>query len=195
MCGNIIDQFGDHALSYGSGPLRTKRHDSLRDIVWHALHTDNSGVKKEQRIGGRNLHRPGDIYHPDFTNGKPAFFDITVRNPLQPSYIVAAATSAGAAALAGEMEKDAYRDDVVTAAAGEFFPLALETLGYWTPSSLKTLKIIASKTTTCNTTSLSQAFQNLIEQLSLKLWLFNARLVHGCMQLHSSSDSLWDLLT
>ena len=105
VCGHIIDQFGDHALSCGSGPLRTKRHDSLRDIVWHALHTDNSGVKKEQRIGGQDLHRPGDIYHPDFTNGKPAFSDITVRNSLQPSYIVAAATSAGAAALAGKMEK------------------------------------------------------------------------------------------
>ena len=114
------------------------------------------------------------IYHPDFINGKPAFFDITVRNSLQPSYIVAAATSAGAAALAGEMEKDAYHEDAVAAAGGQFFPLALETLGYWTPSTLKTLKIIASKTTTCNTTSLSQAFQNLMEQSSVKLWTFNA---------------------
>ena len=195
MCGPSIDQFGDHALSCESGPLRTKLHDSLRDIVWHALHTANSEVKKKQRIGGRDLYRPGDIYHPDFTNGKPAFFDITIRNSLQPSYIVAAATSAGAAALAGEMEKDAYHDDIVAAAGREFFPLALVTLGNWTPSSLMTLKIITLKTTTCNTTSLSQAFQNLIEQLSVKLWLFNARLVHGCMQLHSSSGSLWDLLT
>ena len=93
------------------------------------------------------------------------------------------------------MEKDAYHGDIVAAAGGEFFPLALETLGYWTPSSLKTLKIIALKTTTCNTRSLSQAFQNLFEQLSVKLWSFNARLVHGCMQLHSFSDSFWDLLT
>ena len=92
VCGHIVDQFGDHVLSCGNGPLRTKRHDGLRDIIWHALHTDNSEVKKEQRIGGRDLHRPGDIYHPDFINGKPAFFDITVRNSLQSSYIVAAAT-------------------------------------------------------------------------------------------------------
>ena len=53
---------------------------------------------------------------------------MTVRNSLQPSYNVAAATSAGAAALAGEMEKDAYHDDIVAAAGGEFFSLALETL-------------------------------------------------------------------
>ena len=142
VCGYIIDQFGDHTLSCGSGPLRTKRDDSLRDIVWQALHTDNSGVKKQQRIGGRDFHQPGDIYHPDFTNnGKPAFFDITVRNSLQPSYIVAAATSTGAAALAGEMEIYAYHDDIVAAAGGEFFSLALETLRYRTPSSLKTIYI------------------------------------------------------
>ena len=72
------------------------------------------------------------------------------------------------------MEKDAYHEDAVAAAGGQFFPLALETLGYWTPSTLKTLKIIASKTTTCNTTSLSQAFQNLMEQSSVKLWTFDA---------------------
>ena len=94
-------------------------------------------VMKEQRIGGRDLHRPGDIYHHDFTNGKPAFFDITVRNSLQASYIVAAATSAGAAALTGEMEKDAYHDETVAAAGGEFSSLALKTLRCWTPSCLK----------------------------------------------------------
>ena len=55
---------------------------------------------------------------------------------------------------------------------GQFYPLASETLGYWTPSSLKILKTIASKTTTCNTTSLAQAFENLMQQLSVRLWTF-----------------------
>ena len=49
--------------------------------------------------------RPGDIYHPDFINEKPAFFDVTVRNSLQSCYGVTCATSAGTAALAGEGEK------------------------------------------------------------------------------------------
>ena len=61
VCGHIVDQFGDHVLSCGNGPLRTKRHDGLRGIIWHALHTDNSEVKNEQRIGGRDLHRPFTI--------------------------------------------------------------------------------------------------------------------------------------
>ena len=113
VCGHVLDTFGDHGLSCGIGPTRTKRHDSLRDILWHALLTDNSDVKKEQRTGGQDSsHRPGDIYHPDFINGKPAFFDITVRNSLQPRYVVSSATSAGTAALAGEAEKD--EEDVVS---------------------------------------------------------------------------------
>ena len=196
VCGHVLDTFGDHALSCGSGPTRTKRHDSLRDILWHALLTDNSDVKKEQRTGRQDSsHRPGDIYHPDFINGKPAFFDITVRNSLQPRYVVSSATSAGTAALAGEAEKDERHEEDVVSSGGLFFPLAVETLGYWTPSSLKTLKTIASKTTSCNTTSLSQAFSNLMQQLSVKLWVYNARLVHGCLQLHSCNDSFWDLPT
>ena len=152
-------------------------------------------IKKEQRTGGQDSsHRPGDIYHPDFINGNPAFFEITVRNSLQPRYVVSSATSAGTAALAGEAEKDERHEEDVVSSGGLFFPLAVETLGYWTPSSLKTLKTIASKTT-CNTTSLSQAFSNLMQQLSVKLWVYNARLVHGCLQLHSCNDSFWDLPT
>ena len=83
----------------------------------------------------------------------------------------------------------------VIAAGGQFYPLASETLGYWTPSSLKILKTIASKTTTCNTTSLAQAFENLMQQLSVRLWTFNAHMEHSLLQLHFNDDSLWDLPT
>ena len=50
--------------------------------------------------------RPGDIFHPDFERGLPTYFDLTVRNSLQPAYLIKAATCAGAAAEAGELEKD-----------------------------------------------------------------------------------------
>ena len=129
----------------------------------------------------------------------------SVRNSLQPRYVVSSATSAqegpgyatgaGTAALAGEAEKDELHEEDVVSSGGLFFPLAVETLGYWTPSSLQTLKTIASKTTSCSTTSLSQAFSNLMQQLSVKLWVYSVRLVHGCLQLHSCNDSFWDLPT
>ena len=48
--------------------------------------------------------RPGDVFQTDFQQGRPAYFDITIRNSLQSSYISMSAREAGAAALAGESE-------------------------------------------------------------------------------------------
>ena len=56
-------------------------------------------------------------FHPDFIDGKAAYFDIKVRNSLQPCHIVTAATCAGAAAQAGEMEKDDCHEQNVIASS------------------------------------------------------------------------------
>ena len=79
-----IDCYGDHLLGCGQGPLRIKRHDSIRDIIWQSLILDNPQTSKEQRCDSSNS-RPGDILHPDFILGKPAFFDVSVRNSFIPS--------------------------------------------------------------------------------------------------------------
>ena len=60
--------------------------------------------------------------HPDFLDGLPAYFDITVRNSLLPQFITVAATCPGAAADSGEREKD----DDVTHAGALFYPLVVE---------------------------------------------------------------------
>ena len=96
-CGTVVDRFGDHLLSCGHDPSRICWHDALRDVVYHALLQDNSGCKREQRCGS-GLDRPGDVYHPDFLFGKPAYFDVTVRNPLQDSLSSQSAVTAGVAA-------------------------------------------------------------------------------------------------
>ena len=62
-----------------------------------------------QELVGNNVaaeSRPGDIFHPDFLQGRPAYFALSVRNSLQKSFIVSSAITAGSAAAAGEMEKD-----------------------------------------------------------------------------------------
>ena len=72
----------------------------------------------------------------------------------------------------------------------EFYPLVAETLGYWTPSNLKTLRAIASKTMTYSNISVS-SFKNLRKQLSVKLCINNARLIHYCLELNSCNTSFW----
>ena len=59
-----------------------------------------------------------NIYHPDFFQGGPAFFDVSVCNTLSLSIISHASVSAGAAAAAGEALKDKCHEDNVIAAGG-----------------------------------------------------------------------------
>ena len=70
----------------------------------------------------------------------------------------------------------------------------VETFGFGTPPSLATLRIIASKTMTKTRLSFSQAFSNLLEQLSVRLWLFNARILNYRLDLAVDVER-WDLPT
>ncbi|XP_062518293.1 uncharacterized protein LOC134193482 [Corticium candelabrum] len=176
-CGSIIDAYGDHVLGCGYGNLRIKRHDALRDVIFHTLLEDHSGTRREQHCGGYNNSRPGDVYHPDFLLGRPGYFDITVRNSFQQSHIVHSAYCAGAAAAAGEMEKDDRHKDNVEATGGVFYPLVVESYGTWTSSSLQTLKTIARRTSLRSSITVSRAIVNFHGQLSLRLWQFNARMI------------------
>ena len=115
--------------------MRIRRHDALCDVIYHALLQDNTGCRKEQRCAGSRLDRPGDVFHPDFVHGKPAYFDVTVRCPLQESLLGRSAVSAGVAAAKGEEDKDAHHDELVQAAGGVFVPLVVESLGLWSAAS------------------------------------------------------------
>ena len=79
-CGSTVDQFGDHLLGCGHGPMRNRQHDALCDVIFHALLQDNSGCKREQRCGS-NLDCPEDVLYSDYLYGKPANFIVTLCNP------------------------------------------------------------------------------------------------------------------
>ena len=121
--------------------------------------------------------RPGDIFHPDFSDGKPTYFYISVRNSLLPHFLSRTSLVAGIASSAGEMDKDAKYDHNVSSAGCVFFPLVVETLGLWTDSSISLLCCIAARTTLRSGVSQGQAFHNLLQQLSVKLWSYNAKML------------------
>ena len=87
----------------------------------------------EQRCLADRRDRPGDVYHPSFLNGRPAYFDLTVRNTLQPAFLARGAHVAGIAADAGVAAKDVTHADVVTSVGGDFFPLVVV---FWCVGSL-----------------------------------------------------------
>ena len=185
-----MDCFGDHVLGCGHGPLHIKRHNAISEVIWHALLVDDRDSKREQKCGGESNNRPGDVFHPDFLEGRLAFFYVSVRNSMQPSYFSKAAIKPGAAAEAAEIEKDEKHDKVITQEGGHFYPLIVETFGHWSPSSLETLKTIASKASSMNSIPFSQAYSNLMEQLSVRLWQHNAKLLYS--RLNLDFDELWD---
>ena len=80
-----------HLFGCGHNNLRIRRHDTLSDVRFHALLVDNANCRREQRCSSDNSTRPGDVFHPDFDQGRPTYFDLKVRNSLQLSYIVQAA--------------------------------------------------------------------------------------------------------
>ena len=91
-----------------SGPLRIKRHDALCNILFQNLLVDNAGTRTEQRCSSESNDRPGDIFHPGSLEGKPGYFDVSVRNSFTFLHVNNCASQAGAAAHAGVIEKD-YR--------------------------------------------------------------------------------------
>ena len=192
--GAIIDKFGDHLLGCNQEQnLRMRRHNTLCEVVFNALLVDDSRCRREIRCSSTSNSRPGDIFYPNFKHGIPTYFDLTVRNSLQPSYLVQAGTCPGAAAAAGEIEKDQRHDAMVSNTGGIFHPLVVESLGLWTPNSLPVLKIIARRASCLNNAGISRSICNLHQQLSVKLWLYNAKMVLYRVALEGRVDPSWDL--
>ena len=176
-CGSQIDPPGYHLLSCGHGPWRIKRHDALRDTLYQALLLDNPEAAREQRLSGLTKKRPGDVFHPSFSNGRPTFFDVSVRSPLTLGNINIASQQPGWAGLCGEIEKENIHANSVEQSGGAFIPLVVETFGLWTPFARQQLRKIASGTTINSGLSVTKATNNLLQQLSVKLWMHNARIV------------------
>ena len=91
----------------------------------------------------------------------PEFISTTVHHPNAAHY-------AGAAAEAGQIEKDGHHNDFVKATGGIFHPMVIETFGL-----LQTLLEVLP----CKEISMSKATTNLHEQLSVTLWLYNAKMI------------------
>ena len=57
--------------------------------------------------------RPGDAFHPDFCNGRPTYFDVSVRSALHPGVLIHSTSTSGFAALQGEIKEDAKHNNLV----------------------------------------------------------------------------------
>ena len=107
-------------------------------------------------------------------------------------FVVNSANSACSAAAAGELEKDLKYEEAVADSGALFFPLAVETYRFWTPASLDTIKTIASKVVTATSIPFTQVYSNLMQQLYVNLWKFNACMIQSRLMLDADVIA-WDL--
>ena len=77
----------------------------------------------------------------------------------------------------GEREKDSRHEANVTSTGSIFHPLVCESLGLWSPHSLEVVKTIARRLSFKRNLTVSQAVRDIDEQLSVKLWLYNAKMI------------------
>ena len=156
--------------------MRIRHHDALVNIIYNALSQDQPGVK-EQRASYDDGLCPGDVFHPDFQHGRSAYFDVSINSTTQPALISSSASCAGVAAAAGEIAKDEKHLKAVEKVGSDFIPLVVESFGVWTPFALKTLQTIADHTTPHTGVPTKLARKNLLQQLSVGLWMNNARMI------------------
>jgi len=194
-CLSSIDSFGDHLLGCSHGPMRIRHHDALADIIYKALSQAHPGVLKEQCVSYNDALRPGDFFHPDFQHGCSACFDISVHSTTQPAYISSSSVCAGvAAAAAGELAKDERNLAAVEKVEADYIPLVMEIFGVCTPYALHNLHIITDRTTPHSGVPPKFPSRNLLQQLSVVLWSYNAKIILRQWALQGPDDDNPQLL-
>jgi len=166
--------------------MRIRRHDAPVNIIYNALSQDHP---KEQRTSYDDGSCPGDVFHPGFQDGCSAFFDISVCSISQPSFISSSASCAGVAAVAGEVAKDEKHLVAVEKVRSDFIPLVVETFGVWTPFGLKMLHVVADHSTPRSGIPRKLARKNLLQQLSVQLWMHNAKMILCYRALQGMDDN------
>lgn len=93
MCGEVMDQFADHALVCGCGGDRTIKHNAIRDLVFNAARAAMQNPDKEKlgllperpRIDRLPFgqHRPADVWLPRGGSGRSEAWDLVATSGLR----------------------------------------------------------------------------------------------------------------
>lgn len=182
VCLSVADHFGDHHVGCGGNADRIFRHNSLRDAVFSAAQSAALAPRKEvpSLIPGTQ-NRPADVYLPCWKRGRPAALDITVISTMQKATIQSAAENQGHALLVAEERKFAAHGATCQAAGISFLPLAIETLGGLSDTTVDTISSIGRLIGQRFGISPPESSRQLFQRLAVSLWRGNATAwIHRC---------------
>jgi len=152
-CDGVLDRFGDHALVCCGGGDRTRRHNLLRNMAFHAAEAANlqpelekPGLLPQRPLAGstydngapisehdfnHGARRPADVFIPRWRSGPPAAWDFAVTSGLRVDLQAQAASSADAVTARYEDAKCGHKDTQAECQAQgiTFIPMVMEAVG------------------------------------------------------------------
>jgi len=207
LCEGVLDRFGDHCLVCPCGGDRTKRHNLLRNCVFHSAASSGLNPELEKpgllqprpAIGGYtengqspNLEarRPADVYLPRWRRGTPIALDFAVTSGLRD--VPASIRDASSAVTAYEDFKRSHLDtDALCVAEGfTFCPMVVEAVGgAWGPAATKVFNELAKTKSITTGEPIDSLLMQLYQNLGIILHRENARAIVKRMATHSRAPS------
>ena len=208
-CDEIVDKFGDHCLTCACGGDRTKRHNLLRNEVFHLC--NSSGLSPElERPGllqqrpligsayengvGRDPNadrRPADVYLPRWRRGAAAALDLAVTSGLRSDLVTKSAEDGSSAVKAYEDRKRSYLNtEAICQEEGiSFIPIICEADGGgWGPTAHRVWSVLAKNKSVRSGEQVSTTIAHLLQSLGLILHRENARSILRRFQKNVCSD-------
>ena len=216
-CDEVVDRYGDHCLTCACGGDRTKRHNLLRNEVYHFCHSAglHPELEKPDLLQARPLigaftenganrdqssnRRPADVYIPRWRRGAPAALDFAVTSGLRGNILARSSVDGSAAPTEYENFKRTHleteskcREEGLT-----FIPMICEADGGgWGPAAHKVWSVLAKEKALIAGEKDSTIVSRLLQSLGLILHRENVRsilrrsprnLIYGCKELLAAS--------
>ena len=198
LCDEVVDKHGDHCLTCSCGGDRTKRHNLLRNEVFHQCNSaglnpelEKPGLLQPRPLFGASqengvqrdpqaLRRPADVYLPRWRRGKPAALDLAVTSGLKRDMVERSAETGSAAVTTYEDFKRNYLATEATCQENglNFIPLICEADGGgWGPAANAVWSELAKHKSAMTGEPNSITATRLLQSLGLILHKENARAI------------------
>ena len=164
-CGDLLDKWGDHALTCPCGGDRTVRHNAIRNVCFEEA--SHAGMRPEREKAGllperpasdelpqrRSARRPADVWLPRGQSNQPEALDFAVTSAMRTELLREASTTPELVFQRYEQRKKEYQDTAQQCeqAGLRFVPMIVEAhSGSWSPLARGVLDWIARQRAAIN---------------------------------------------
>ena len=183
MCGQVMDKWGDHALTCSCGGDRTVRHNALRNVVFEEATASGLGPEREKAgllPAELVARRPADVWLPRGPGGNGCALDFAVTSGLRSDIFRPVIDDPSVVFERYEHEKRQHlqTEERCREAGFQFQPMVLEAHGgSWSPSARRVLDWIAQQGAASQGESAQVVGLKIAQRLSCVLHRENARAI------------------